>query len=221
VTIDFGRGSQRAGGRTFAGTMPTAFCTHHRGQRIEVVPDSLWERDRIRLVVDGETVDETKAHGPKTRLSGAGFEIRAVTPLWGGSVTRAELVPQDGGDPVVLEPEPGTRAARRARFEREHPRVYAARHVVKGAAQVALALIGLTFLLSLIPDINIHIDLPEIDLPDLPWPHIDLPQIEIPGWLREVLQSKKYWLPVVVGIVVANAELNRRRNKVTRDNDRA
>ena len=179
----------------------------------------MWERDRIRLLVDGETVDETKAHGPKTRLSGEGFEIRAVTPLWGGSVTRAELVPQDGGDPIALEPEPGTRAARRARFEREHPRWYAARHVVKGTAQVAVALIGLTFLLSLIPDITIDIDLPHIDLPDIPWPHVDLP--EVPGWLREVLRSKKYWLPIVIGIFVANAELKRRRNKVTRDDDRA
>ena len=131
--------------------MPAAFSTHHQGQRIEVVPDSLWERDRIRLLVDGEPVDETKAHGPKTRLKGEDFEIRAVTPLWGGSVTRAELVPIDGGEPIALEPEPGTRAAKRARFEREHPNLYAARHVVKGAAQVALALVGLTFLLSLIP----------------------------------------------------------------------
>jgi hypothetical protein len=199
--------------------MPAAFTTHHRGRRIEVVPDSLWERDRIRLLVDGETVDETKAQGPKTRLNGAGFEIRAVTPLWGGSVTRAELVPRDGGDPIVLEPEPGTRAARRARFEREHPRWYAARHVGKGAAQVALALVGLTFLLSLIPDITIDVDLPHIDLPAVPWPHVDLPQL--PAWLREVLQSKKYWLPLVIGILVANAELERRRNKVTRDDDRA
>jgi hypothetical protein len=152
-------------------------------------------------------------------LSGEGFEIRAVTPLWGGSVTRAELVPRDGGDPVALEPEPGTRAARRARFERDHPRAYAARHVVKGAAQVAVALIGLGFLLSLIPDITIDIDLPEIDLPDLPWPHIGLPGI--PGWVKAVLESKKYWLPVVIGIFVAKAELERRRNKVSRDDDRA
>ncbi len=183
------------------------------------MPDSLWERDRIRLLVDGETVDETRAHGPKTRLTGEDFEIRAVTPLWGGSVTRAELVPQDGGEPIALEPEPGTRAARRARFAREHPRWYAARYVVKGAAQVALALIGLTFLFSLIPDITIDIDLPHIDLPDIPWPHVDLP--EIPAWVREVLQSKKYWLPIVIGLFLANAELKRRRNKVTRDDDRA
>jgi hypothetical protein len=204
--------------------MPAAFSTHHQGQRIEVVPDSLWERDRIRLLVDGEPVDETKANGPKTRLKGEDFEIRAVTPLWGGSVTRAELVPAGGGEPIALDPEPGTRAAKRAQFEREHPNLYAARHVVKGAAQVALALIGLTFLLSLIPDI--HIDLPQIDLPDIPWPeipwpHIDLPHVEIPHWVREVLQSKKYWLPIVIGVLLARAELRRRRNKVQRDDDRA
>ena len=199
--------------------MPAAFSTHHQGRRIEVVPDSLWERDRIRLLVDGETIDETKAHGPKTRLKGEDFEIRAVTPFWGGSVTRAELVPADGGVPVTLEPEPGTRAARRAQFGRAHPRLYAARHVVKGAGQVAIALIGVTFLLQLItlPDI----DLPDVDLPDLPWPHIDLPHIELPGWVRAVLASKKYWLPILIGIFVANAELKRRRNKVTRDDDRA
>jgi hypothetical protein len=199
--------------------MPAAFSTQHEGQRIEVVPDSLWERDRIRLVVDGETVDETKAHGPKTRLKGEDFEIRAVTPLWGGSVIRAELVPVGGGVPVALEPEPGTREARRARFAREHPRAYAARHVVKGAGQVALALIGLTFLLSLMPDIDIDIDLPHIDVPDLPWPHIDLPGV--PEWVKAILRSKKYWLPVVVGLFLAHAELKRRRNKVDRDDDRA
>jgi hypothetical protein len=193
--------------------MPAAFSTHHQGQRIEVVPDSLWERDRIRLLVDGETVDETKAHGPKTRLKGEDFEIRAVTPLWGGSVTRAELVPAGGGAPVALEPEPGTRAAKRARFEREHPSLYAARHVVKGAAQVALALIGLTLLVSLLPDIDLDVD---VDLPEIPWPHV-----EVPEWLRALLRSKKYWLPIVIGILLARAELRRRRNKVQRDDDRA
>jgi hypothetical protein len=200
--------------------MPATFSTQHRGTLVEVVADSLWERDRIRLLVDGEAVDETKANGPKTVLKTEDFEIRAVTPFWGGSVVRAELVPSDGGEPIALEPKPGTRAAKRARFEREHPRLYAARHVAKGAGQVALALIGLTFLLSFMPDISI--DLPDVDLPDIPWPHIDLPlpQIGIPEWLRDVLRSKQYWLPVVIGLLLARAELRRRRNKVTRD-DRA
>ena len=206
----------------YAGGMaPATFTTQHRGQQVAVVPDSLWERDRIRLLVDGEEVAETKANGPKTVLAGEDFEIRAVTPLWGGSVLRAELVPADGGEPLRLEPEPGTRAARRARFEREHPRLYAARHVVKGAAQVAVALIGLSLLLRFLPSIPLpDIDLPRLDLPDIPWPDIPLPHLEVPQWLQEILKSKPYWLPVVIGIFVARAELRRRSRKVPARDDR-
>jgi hypothetical protein len=206
---------------------PTTFTTQHRGQQVEVVPDSLWERDRIRLLVDGLEIAETKANGPKTVLAGDGFEIRAVMPIWGGSVIRAELVPADGGVPVRLEPEPGTRAARRARFEREHPRLYAYRHVVKGAGQVALAIIGLTFLLRLLPaipwpDIDLPaIPLPSIDLPDIPWPQIDLPDIAVPGWIKAIAQSKQYWLPIVIGLFLANAELERRKRRSVERDDRA
>lgn len=198
---------------------PATFTAQHRGHVVEVVPDSLWERDRIRLLVDGEEVAETKANGAQTVLAGEDFEIRAVTPFWGGSVVRAELVPADGADPTPLEPEPGTRAARRARFQREHPRWYAARHVVKGAGQVALALIGLSFLVRFLPSIP----LPEIDLdlPDIPWPSIPLPQIELPEWLRDILKSKKYWLPIVLSMIVARAELRRRSRKVSARDDRA
>ena len=107
---------------------------------------------------------------------------------------------------------------RRARLERDHPRLYAARHVAKGAGQVALAIVGVTFLLSFVPDVSIDIDLPHVDLPDLPLPRLDL---EVPGWVKAVLRSKKYWLPIVIGIFVALGEVERRRNKVTRDDDRA
>ena len=175
---------------------PATFTAQHRGRQVELVPDSLWERDRIRLLVDGEEIAETKANGPKTVLSGDGFEIRAVTPFWGGSVMRAELVPADGGAPVASQPEPGTRAARRARFEREHPRLYASRHVVKGAGQVALAIIGLTFLLRLLP----AIPWPDIDLPvdpaaeHRPWPSIDIPfpsiDIEVPEWIKAIARTQ-------------------------------
>jgi hypothetical protein len=130
--------------------MPATFSTQHRGALVEVVADSPWERDRIRLLVDGEAVDETKANGPKTVLKAEGFEIR----------------------------------------------------------------------LSFIPDISI--ELPDVELPDIPWPHLDppLPQIAIPEWLRDVLRSEQYWLPILIGLVIARAELRRRRNKVRAD-DRA
>jgi hypothetical protein len=203
---------------------PASFTTQHRGQLVEVIPDSLWERDRIRLLVDGEEVAETKANGPKTVLAGDGFEIRAVTPLWGGSVVSAELVPADGGAAVALEPEPGTRAARRAKFEREHPRLHASRHVLKGAGQAALAIIGLTFLMRLLPAIPWpDVDLPSIplpDLPDIPWPAIDLPDVSLPQWIKDIAKTKQYWLPILIGIALANAELKRRRRNLNRD-DRA
>jgi len=194
---------------------------------VEVIPDSLWERDRIRLLIDGEEIAETKANGPKTVLAGDGFEIRAVMPFWGGSVKRAELVPADGGAPVLLEPEPGTRAARRAKFEREHPHLFASRHVFKGAAQVAIAIIGLTFLLRFLPaipwpDIDLpSIPLPHIDLPDIPWPSIDLPDIQVPGWIKAIAESKQYWLPIVVGLLLANKELQRRKRRNVERDDRA
>ncbi len=172
------------------------------------MPDSLWERDRVRLLVDGETVAERKAGGKRTALEGDGFKVVAVMPFWGGSVARAELIP-DGGTPVRLRPEPGTRAARIDHFEHAHPRVFAARHVVAGAAQVAVAIIGISLALSFLPEIH----LPAIDLPDLPSiPFPDLPSIVVPDWIRAILQSKPYWLPIVIGVVLASAELKRRRN---------
>jgi hypothetical protein len=190
--------------------MPATFSIEHEGRRIEVVPDSLWERDRVRLLVDGETVAERKADGKRTTLEGDGIKVHAVMPFWGGSVTRAELMLDDGAR-LRLAPEPGTRAARVHHFEDSHPRVFAARHVVGGAVQVAIAIIGISFALSLLPAIHLpSIDLPAIDLPSLPLP--DLPNVTVPDWIRAILQSKQYWLPVVIGIALASAELKRRRN---------
>ena len=140
-------------------------------------------------------------------LAGDGFEIRAVMPFWGGSVTRAELVPADGGDAGRCSSPSRARAPRGGRGSSASTRaLYASRHVVKGAAQVALAIIGLTFLLRFLPaipwpDIDLpSIPLPHIDLPDIPWPSIDLPDIEVPGWIKAIAESKQYWLPIVVGI---------------------
>jgi hypothetical protein len=195
--------------------MPATFSTQHAGRHVELVTDSLWEADRVRLLVDGEEVAETKANGPRTVLAAEGFEVRAVMPFWGGSVKRAELVPAEG-EPVRLGPEPGTRAARVARFEREHPRLFAARHVVRGAAQVALALVGISLLIDLLPSIPLpDLDLPRIDLPEIPWPTINLPSVEVPEWVRTIMRTKPYWLPIVIGIALAVAELRRRRKRRT------
>lgn len=197
--------------------MPARFSVQYQGRSIEVVPDAITERDRVRLLVDGETVAESKANGRHTVLAGEGFEVRAVMPFWGGSVSSASLVPAGDEDVLIeLEPEPGTRAARRADFARRHPKLYASRHVLQGAAQVAAAIVGLGFLLRLLPAIPWpsidlpDINLPSIDLPDIPLPHFQL-DITLPGWVQAVLDSKPYWVPIVVGLVLASRELRRRK----------
>jgi hypothetical protein len=181
--------------------MPTRFSVEYQGRRIELVPDPITERDRVRLLVDGEAVAETKANGRRTVLVGHGFEVRAAMPFWGGSVSHAALVAD--GEEFELEPEPGTRAARRLAFARRHPRLYASRHVVGGAAQVAAAIIGLGLVLRLLPSIP----LPSIDLP-LPSFRLD---VELPGWVQAVLDSKPYWVPIVLGLVFAAREVRRRK----------
>lgn len=193
--------------------MPASFSIEYEGRTVDVIPDPLWERDRVRLVVDGETVAERKANGKQTVLEGDGFEVRAVMPPWGGSVTRASLVPAGEDVEYELDPEPGTRAAKLAAWGREHPKLYASRYVLTGAAQVALAIIGFTFVLKLLPAIPLpSIDLPTIDLPDIPWPSIDLPDLPtLPGWIQAVLDSKPYWLPIVIGLALAARELDRRK----------
>ncbi len=164
-----------------------------------------------------ETVAERKANGKQTVLEGDGFEVRAVMPFWGGSVSRARSCPRTRTSSTSLDPAPGTRAATVAAWGRKHPKLYASRHVLTGATQVALAIIGLTFLLELLPaipwpDIDLpSLPVPSIDLPDIPWPSIDLP--EVPGWVRAVLDSKRYWLPIVIGLVLAMREVDRRKKR--------
>lgn len=191
--------------------MPASFSVEYEGRTVELIPDPIWEQDRVRLVVDGETVAESKANGKKTVLAGEGFEVRAVMPFWGGSVSRATLVPAGEDVEYELDPAAGTRAARIAAWGRTHPKLYASRYVLTGAAQVAMAIIGITFALKLLPAIPLpSIDLPSIDLPDLPLPSLQI-DIEPPGWVQAVLESKPYWLPIVVGVVLAVREVRRRK----------
>lgn len=70
------------------------------------------------------------------------------------------------------------------------------------------------FLKRLIPDIDWpeipwpqirlpKIPWPDINWPTIPWPQINLPSLpEFPDWLVWLLNHPKFWLPIVVGIVV-------------------
>ena len=182
-----------------------------------------------RLRADGVQVDERQAGYLEPAVlthEGTRVEVR-----WDvrNHVRRCDLLEKVDAGPLPVareertpfDPPPGTRAARLARFKREHARLYAARHVALAAAQIAAALLGLRLLLgTLLP----RLDLPSIDLPRLPRLHLprpDLPGLPLPGlptvtppdWLLAIMHSLKWWTPVVVATAVAVREVKRRRAK--------
>jgi hypothetical protein len=183
--------------------VPTTFSIEHDGRRIEVVPYSSLSKDRLQLLIDGDLVAEVKPNGADTVVAGDGVEVRVVMPWHGTSITRAELVSPEG--PVRLAPAPGSAAARREQIERERPGLYAARHVLKGVAQVVGAVLGIGLVIRFLPDISLPIDLPDINL------NIDPPSLDPPGWVAAIMASAKFWLPILLGVVIALREWRRRR----------
>ena len=130
-------------------------------------------------------------------------------------------------------PPPGSFAARLLIFQRNHPRLYASRHIVLAVAKVVTALLGLAVLVRLLlqpvldwiterlPAIDLpSIPWPDLPWPDFPWPDIDLPELAVPAWLRVIIGTAKFWLPVLIAIGVAVAETKRRRAAATREGDR-
>jgi hypothetical protein len=130
------------------------------------------------------------------------------------------------------EPPQGSFAARLLAWQRKHPRVYASRHVVLAVGNVAAVLLGLGLLVRLLlqplldwitarlPDINLpSIPWPSIPWPDIPFPDIDLPDLALPTWMRVIIGTAKFWLPVLIAIGVAVAEVRRRRAKAAGERD--
>jgi hypothetical protein len=124
----------------------------------------------------------------------------------------------------MLEPPPDTRAHRLWQLQQQRPGLYASRHVVIAVAQVMATLLGISALLAaLLP----HVDLSWVPVPDLGigkpswWPDFSLwgwlpdllPDVEVPDWVRTVLKSAKFWVPVLIAIGVASQEYERRKNK--------
>lgn len=123
-----------------------------------------------------------------------------------------------------LDPEPGSKAAAREAWIREHPRQYAARRAGGAAAGALLAVVAI-WLLSQIhipwPDWHLRIPWPDITLPDIPWPSISIPWPDwqppaLPDWLRELLAKVKYVWPALLAAGLAHAEVRRRREQDAR-----
>lgn len=127
---------------------------------------------------------------------------------------------------------PGTRAARLEQMRREHPLLYAARHVALAVLQVAIGFIGFGALLGALlpripwprvplPEITLPaIPWPNVTLPTLPWPDIPLPAIDLPlpdpaflAPLQDLWSSVSWLVPIVIAIIVAGNEYNKRRKR--------
>ncbi len=54
------------------------------------------------------------------------------------------------------------------------------------------------------------------DLPELPLPSIDLPSIELPGCVKAILVTKAIWLPILIGIALAEWQKRRARGAADR-----
>jgi hypothetical protein len=201
------------------------------------LPDVVGAGTPVEVAVDGSVVTTLRATWtgpdvpladlapewdlPGLRLEGARLQVRSGRR---GRLRTVRLVvpsaapsagPGRAARPEVVELEPGTRARRRWDLARRHPRWYAARHVAVATTQVLLGLVAVTLAVSWIPWGWLP-GLPSIPLPDLPsvpWPSVPLPDVTVPDWVRAVLDSKRYWFPILVAGFVARAELRRRRHR--------
>ncbi|MFB4320405.1 hypothetical protein [Actinomadura sp. 21ATH] len=221
----------------------------HDGHRLEVeaAPSgSAGTKRGIRLYRDGDLVAEETTSQKKVKLTHEGLTVKASWD-WRGELAHCALVPaeldldiKDAKDVRALidrsgetwfTPPEGSRAARREALARRHPRLYAARHVALATAKVLLPLLGITALIKIPkPDVDLpDVDLPDIDppdLPDIPWPGIDLPSIPLPdialpGWIQAILQSAKYWGPILVAAGIAVQEYERRKKQREKAAERA
>lgn len=98
-------------------------------------------------------------------------------------------------------------------LRRNHPALYAARHVVVAILQVLIGVLGIGALLrGLLPRIGLP-EIPWPDLPDIPWPDIDVPDLAVLEWVRELWSSVNWLVPIAIAVLVALNEINKRRKR--------
>jgi hypothetical protein len=190
----------------------------HDGTRVEVEREPSGLGQVLRLVVDGEQRSESKTSGGRTKLEDGQLTVDVRLAAL-GSIRRAAVLDAGGEELVLLDPPPGTRAARLAELERRRPVLYAARHVVKAVGSVMLPLLGIgALVLPALPDIDLpQVNLPDMSLSDLP----DLPatSIEPPEGVKSVLSAAPFVVPIVIAIGVAAREVERQRKRRRRAED--
>ncbi len=218
-----------------AGTVPAqgVWRLRLRGHELAVQTHAVDDVTTAVVTADGRAVATRNVglFGPEIRLSeldldwdlesldlgGARLALRSWRRGCLGSAR--VVVPTPGARPerLDLEPPVGARARRSWELQQAHPRWYAARHVAFASAQVLLGLVALSLLWRWIPwgwlpDLALpDWDLPSIPLPSVPLP--DWPDWELPAWVHVVLDSKRYWFPILVAVVIATREVRRRKQR--------
>lgn len=139
------------------------------------------------------------------------------------NVAVKELVATGTGG-IDLEPEPGSPAARREQRIREHPWrhaiIAAAVGVMRVIAPLVIGLLVVRFALSMPwPQWSVswpNLDMPWIPWPEIPWPSVHLPNWEPPSWARWVARTLRHGWPVLLALVIAKIEIDRRREQDAR-----
>jgi hypothetical protein len=192
---------------------------------------------QVRLEEDGRLVAQKSAGmlGDVVFDLGSVDDVEQTVRVSRGlrnGLRRADLV-EEGPDAVAhlipFVPPEGTKARRRYDFREAHPRLYAWRHV---AAEVVAMLIGVlgigafvsAFARTVLPSINLSW-LPDISPPDwlrnldpFSWLARVLPDWDWWGWLPDVnLPWLQYLVPVVVAILIAGGEVERRKKRAERE----
>ncbi len=140
---------------------------------------------------------------------------RRVTWYGPDGALDAEAAAHTGLGGLDLVPEPGSKAAAREAWIREHPRLYVARRVATAVLGALVPLLILWLLSQVrIPWPSISVPWPDWSLPSIPWPDWDLPDLpELPAWLRTLLERLKYVWPVVLALGLGYSEVKRRRQQ--------
>lgn len=217
------------------------YLTHEGVEHALLIEDAGLGR-RLTWTVGDEEVATKKTSEEKVTLDGGEHGVLGVRlPTFVGPARRvtwwgdepdlpamgAALLGRGGVD---FDPEPGSKAAERESWIREHPRQYAVRRTAAavGGVVVPIVLVWLLarFALPAIPWPAIpwpNVPWPSIPWPDwsipwpsIPWPDWNLPDWSLPAWLRSLLDLLKYLWPVLLAAGLAQREVKRRREQDAR-----
>ena len=198
---------------------------------------------QVRLAKDGRQIAQKSAGvlGDVTFDLGTVDDVEQRVRVSRGlrkGLRRAELVEKDPDAavprPLVTPfmPPEGTKARRRYDFREAYPRVYSARHVATEVFVMLIGMLGIGALASALARSMLHSinlswlpDLPDISPPDwlrnldpLSWVTRLLPEWDWWGWLPDVnLPWSQYLVPVVVAILIAGGEVERRKKRAERE----